>query len=35
MSFDGGGSVELNGVANNKGIDSLAELASFITVEFG
>jgi hypothetical protein len=27
--------VELNGVANNKGIDSLAELASFITVGFG
>ena len=34
VSFDGGGSVELNGVAN-AGIDNLADLANLITVDFG
>ena len=32
--FAGGGSVELNGVAN-PGINNLADLADFITVDFG
>ena len=34
VSFAGGGSVELNGVAN-PGINNLADLANFITVDFG
>lgn len=34
LGFDGGGSVELNGVAN-PGINNLADLADFITVDFG
>jgi hypothetical protein len=35
ISSAGDGSVELNGIANNNGIDSLAELANVITIEFG
>ena len=34
LGFDGGGSVELNGVANPR-INNLADLADFITVDFG
>ena len=34
VSFDGGGSVELNGIAN-VGINNLTDLANFIAVEFG
>ena len=34
IAFAGGGSVELNGVAN-PGINNLADLANFITVDFG
>ena len=34
LGFDGGGSVELNGVANPD-INNLADLADFITVDFG